>query len=187
MTNVTVLLSALAKGKTQAADELLALVYDELRRMASAQMAMEKPGHTLQATALVHEAYLRMVEDSAGQQWQNRRHFFSVAAEAMRRILVESARSKKRLKRGAGVPREVLHDDPSACDAPIDDLLDINAALDALSAVDAEAAEVVKLRYFAGLGVSEVAEIMGTHRATVNRNWKYARAWLHTYMSTTPH
>jgi RNA polymerase sigma factor (TIGR02999 family) len=170
MTVVTDLLSAIVQGDAHAAGQLLPLVYDELRRLAARKLAREKPGQTLQPTALVHEAYLRLV--GADQHWDGRGHFFAAAAEAMRRILVENARRKGRLKHGGAVRREELRDQPAP--TPDDDLL----ALTRLAAEDPVAAQVVELRHFAGLGHEAVAEALGITVYRARQKWAYARAWL---------
>jgi RNA polymerase sigma factor (TIGR02999 family) len=178
MADVTQLLDAIQQGRAQAGDELLPIVYDELRKLAAARLAHEKPGQTLQATALVHEAYLRLVGDHGGPHWNGRAHFFGAAAEAMRRILVEAARSKGRAKRGAQWQRQDLdHAAPASPESGVD-LLALNEALDDLAANDPAKAELVKLRYFAGMTLDEAAEILGVSPATADRYWKYARAWL---------
>jgi RNA polymerase sigma factor (TIGR02999 family) len=179
MTDVTRILSAIEAGDPHAATQLLPLVYDELRRLAAAQMAREQPGQTLDATALVHEAYLRLVGD---QRFENRRHFFAAAAEAMRRILVENARRKKRLKRGGGRQRCELQGDDRIERPPDDRLLDLHEALGQLAAAHPELAELVKLRYFAQFSVEQSAELLGLSPRTVKRNWVYASAWLRRAM-----
>jgi RNA polymerase sigma factor (TIGR02999 family) len=161
---------------------LLPLVYDELRKLAAAQMAHEKPGQTLSPTALVHEAYLRLVGDRSGSsppEWDGRRHFFAAAAESMRRILVEQARRKGRLKRGGGKRRLDLNDVEIAADGPPDDLLALDEALTRLDQLQPERAALVKLRYFAGLTISEAATALGISTSTADRYWTYARAWLY--------
>ena len=173
---VTQILEALTAGESQAADELLPLVYEELRRVASAQLRQERPGQTLQATALVHEAYLRLIGGETS--WENRRHFFAAAAEAMRRILIDRARRKRRVRHGGGRQRVELEADELAVDAPSVDLLALDEALDRLAAEDPQKAELVKLRYFAGLNEQEAADVLGISRATAARHWAYARAWL---------
>lgn len=173
---VTQILEALAAGESQAAEELLPLVYEELRRVAAAQLAQERPGQTLQATALVHEAYLRLV--GGDTSWENRRHFFGAAAEAMRRILVERARRKRRVRHGGGRQRVDLNTAEIAIEAPAVDLLALDEALDRLAAEDPQKAELVKLRFFAGLSEQEAADVLGISRATAARHWSYARAWL---------
>jgi RNA polymerase sigma factor (TIGR02999 family) len=182
MADVTQLLDAAAAGDPKAAAELLPLVYDELRKLAAARMAEEKPGHTLQPTALVHEAYLRLV-GGAERAWDSRGHFFAAAAEAMRRIVVESARRKKRLKHGGGHGRiEVeLADLPTRL--PPDDLIALDEALARLEQVDPVKARLVTLRYFAGLTIKQAAEALGISRVTAHRYWTFARAWLHQQMA----
>ena len=181
MSNVTRLIDAAAAGEPHAAGELLPLVYDELRRLAAARVAAEKPGQTLQATALVHEAYLRLVGDSGGPAWNGRGHFFAAAAEAMRRILVEAARRKGRLKHGGNRARVDL--DETVAPVPDDDLIALDEALAALGREEPEKAELVKLRYFAGLILEEAAECQGVSLATAKRRWAVARAWLYDAMS----
>jgi RNA polymerase sigma factor (TIGR02999 family) len=177
--DVTRFLEAAERGDPESARELLTLVYDELRRLAGRRLAGEAPGHTLQATALVHEAYLRLVGTPKGERWENRRHFFGAAAEAMRRILVESARGRHSQKRGGGRSREDVDDLNVVAPEPSDDLLAIDPALDKLAAGDPRAAELVKLRYFVGLSLPEAAEVLGISPRTADRTWAYARAWLH--------
>ena len=178
MTDVTRILSAIDQGDPHAAEQLLPLVYDELRKLAAQRLAREKPGQTLQATALVHEAYLRLVDVGEAQHWNSRRHFFAAAAEAMRRILVEQARRKRRHKHGGGRRRVELADEHLAVLPDADELLDLDDALSRLAAEDAEAAAVVKLHFFAGLSLEHAAAALGVSRATAYRNWSYARAWL---------
>jgi RNA polymerase sigma factor (TIGR02999 family) len=180
---VTRLLDAAAAGDPRAAENLLPLVYDELRQLAARQLAAEKPGQTLQATALVHEAYLRLVGPGAAEGWNSRGHFFAAAAEAMRRILVEAARRKGRLRHGGGRQRLDLEDVPAAGDDRADDLLALDAALDALARYDAVKARVVQLRYFTGLTIAETAACLNVFPATAKRHWTVARAWLHRYLS----
>jgi RNA polymerase sigma factor (TIGR02999 family) len=175
MSNVTKLLNAVAAGDRQAAADLLPVVYDELRRLAAARLSTERPDHTLTPTALVHEAYLRLVGD---QQFDHRGHFFAAAAEAMRRVLVESARRKGRNKRGGGRGRIDLRDVPPVLELPPDDLLDLDAALAAFAAEDPAKARLVELRFFGGLSVTEAGAALGWSRATADRHWAYARAWL---------
>lgn len=177
MAALTLLLDAAAAGDPHAAAALLPLVYDELRKLAAAQMAQEKPGQTLDATALVHEAYLRLVGDQAGD-WSGRGHFFAAAAEAMRRILIENARAKGRIKRGGGLRRVALDHLPDPSAATADDLLDLNAALDQLAREHPDAAAVAKLRFFAGLTNEQAAAALDVSERTVNRCWEFARAWL---------
>jgi RNA polymerase sigma factor (TIGR02999 family) len=175
---VSRILEAMRRGEPDAAQRLIPLVYDELHRLAACAMAREKPGQTLQTTALVHEAYLRLFADTE-PQWENRRHFFAAAAEAMRHILVDSARSKARLKRGGNLNRVSFEDAEDWASCTVDDLLDLDDALSALAAEAPEKAEVVKLRYFAGLSHEDIAQCLGISRATAERHWAYARAWLY--------
>ena len=182
MSDVTRILGAIADGDPRAADQLLPLVYDELRRLAAQKLAHEKPGQTLDATALVHEAYLRLVaggEASTPREphWDSRGHFFAAAAEAMRRILVEAARRKSRLKHGGGRAREALADEPAAPERP-ERLLALDEALERLTAAHPQAAELVKLRYFAGFSNAEAASILGLSARKATQLWAYARAWL---------
>lgn len=203
MSDVTRILSQIESGDPSAAEKLLPLVYDELRKLAAAKLAMEKPGQTLQATALVHEAFLRLVkkpgdrsqesgvkEDGLNSSltpdtcsltpaFDNRGHFFAAAAEAMRRILVESARSKKRHKRGGELNRQELNEAAVVAPEVHEDLVALDGALDRLKAVDAQAVELVHLRYFAGLSVADAAEMLGISPRTADRVWAFARAWLH--------
>jgi RNA polymerase sigma factor (TIGR02999 family) len=178
MTDVTRILFAIEQGDPQAAEQLLPLVYDELRKLAAEKMAREKPGQTLQATALVHEAYIRLVDVEKAQHWNSRGHFFAAAAEAMRRILVESSRRKQAHKSGGGRQRFSLDEAELTTPAQSDRLLAINDALDRLAAEAPDVAELVKLRVFAGLSVNEAAQALGTSRTTAFRHWTYARAWL---------
>jgi RNA polymerase sigma factor (TIGR02999 family) len=179
MADVTRILNAIEQGDVQAADDLLPVVYEELRLLAAQKMAHELPGQTLQATALVHEAYIRLVGEEA-QNWRSRGHFFTAAAEAMRRILIDNARRKKSLKHGGGRRRidldknSLKYDD----DSSVDDLIALDEALTQLSEEDKTKAEVVKLRYFAGMSVEQTAEILGISPTTAKRYWAYARAWL---------
>lgn len=181
--DVTRLLRAVEAGESQAAEELLPAVYQELRRLAAQKLRREAPGHTLQATALVHEAYVRLV-DQSDQQWDSRGHFFAAAAEAMRRILVESARRKQRVRHGGGREALALEEVDLAIsfNQPNLDLLVLDEALDAFAAEEPRKAELVKLRYFAGLSEQEAAEVMGLSRATAARWWAFARAWLYERM-----
>ncbi len=176
MSDVTRILSQIESGDPLAAEKLLPLVYDELRKLAAAKMAQEKPGQTLQATALVHEAYVRLVDVEQARCWNNRGHFFAAAAEAMRRILVEQARRKGRDKHGGRLRRVELPD--LAGGDPDDEFLALDAALPRLAAEDPLAAEVVKLKYFAGLGREEIAAVLGVSVHEVRQKWAYARAWL---------
>jgi RNA polymerase sigma factor (TIGR02999 family) len=177
--DVTHLLQAASEGDPRASAELLPLVYDELRRLAAHQMSKERPGQTLQATALVHEAWLR-VQGTVAQGWGSRRHFFAAAAEAMRRILIENARRKQAARHGGGLRRTELAPDelPIAGGAPSDELLAVNEALDALAAHDPRKAELVKLRYFVGLSLEATAAALDLSERTAKRDWAYARAWL---------
>ncbi len=175
MNDVTRILTAIEQGDGQAAEQLLPLVYDELRKLAAARMAAENPGHTLNATALVHEAYLRLVGD---QHWDDRGHFFAAAAEAMRRILVNHARDRKRLKRAGGRRRLELLDQVGSLAEDSDLVLSLDELLTRLGEEDAVAARVAQLHLFAGLSVEETGEALGLSRAMAYRNWKYARAWL---------
>ncbi len=178
MSDVTRILSQIEAGNPAAAEELLPLVYDELRKLAAARLAHEKPGQTLQATALVHDAYLRLVDQPNRQAWQNSRHFFAAAAESMRRILVENARRKQRVRHGGGQRRVELSDCDLATNVSDDELLAIDEALLSFAAIDPIKAELIKLRFFVGLSVEDAAQTLGISRATANRNWTYARAWL---------
>jgi RNA polymerase sigma factor (TIGR02999 family) len=176
MSEVTRILEAAAAGDAQAGSRLLPLVYDELRKLAAAKMSSERPDHTLDATALVHEAYLRLVGD---QQFDNRGHFFAACAEAMRRILIENARRKSASKRGGKQARQGLSGIDLADPAANEDIVALDEALGQLAAVDPQAAELVKLRYFAGLTSEQAAEVLGMSVRTAERTWAYARAWLH--------
>jgi RNA polymerase sigma factor (TIGR02999 family) len=176
MSEITGILSAIEQGDSCAAEQLLPLVYDELRRLAALKLAQERPGQTLDATALVHEAYLRLVGE---QRFENRRHFFAAAAEAMRRILVENARRKRRVKRGADHRRQELDEHLLIGEDRVDEMLHIHEALDELERHDAPAAALVKLRFFAGFGHQEAAEILGLGRRAADRLWLLARTWLH--------
>jgi RNA polymerase sigma factor (TIGR02999 family) len=178
MDGLTQVLSAIEQGDPHAAEQLLPLVYDELRRLAAAKLAQEKPGQTLQATALVHEAYLRLVDVDRVQHWNSRRHFFAAAAEAMRRILVERARARGSGKRGGGLERLDLDDLAVASPERPDDLLALDEALTRLAAVEPQAAELVRLRYFAGQTMSDAADLLGLSLRTTHRLWAYAKAWL---------
>jgi RNA polymerase sigma factor (TIGR02999 family) len=177
MSDVTRILTAIERGDVKAANELLPLVYEELRRLAAQKMSQERPGQTLQATALVHEAYIRLVglED---RNWSGRTHFFAAAAEAMRRILIENARRKRRLKRGIAQERVDLDDAYLAIEEPSEDIVALDEALAKLADEDSVKAELVKLRYFAGLTIEQAAQLLGISRATADRYWSYARAWL---------
>ena len=177
MTHVTHLLSAIEQGDPHAAEQLLPLVYDELRKLAAQKLAQEKPGQTLQATALVHEAYLRLV-GTQDPGWSSRGQFFSAAAEAMRRILVDNARRKGGAKRGRGRARVELNLDELASPERADDLIALDEALEQLAQTDPQTAELVKLRFFAGVGVKQAAELLGISPRTADFRWAYARAWL---------
>jgi RNA polymerase sigma factor (TIGR02999 family) len=177
VSDVTQLLGAIDAGDPKAADQLLPLVYEELRKLAASKMAHEKPGQTLQATALVHEAWLKLA-CSNRQQWRGRSHFFVAAAEAIRRILIDKARQKASLKRGLDQPKEELHESRIEMAAPSDEILAVHEALDALAAEDATAANVVKLRYFVGMTIPEIAEALEISPRSADRHWVFARAWL---------
>jgi RNA polymerase sigma factor (TIGR02999 family) len=187
MTEVTQLLNAISRGVPHAAGELLPLVYDELRRVAAARLADEPSGNTLQPTALVHEAYLRLVGAPGGDHWNHRGHFFAACAEAIRRILVEHARSKKRRKRGGERQRLSLEVAESLVQAPSEDLPALDEALTRLTAHEPIKAEVVKLRFFAGLTMPEIAQALGFSLATVERHWTYARLWLYAELTDEDH
>jgi RNA polymerase sigma factor (TIGR02999 family) len=178
MSEVTRVLSAIEQGDPSAAEQLLPLVYAELRRLVEAKLAKEKPGQTLQATALVHEAYLRLTDGEQQQRWNGRGHFFAAAAEAMRRILVERARQRRRRKHGGEWNRVDLEEADLVCLVPPDELLTLNDALDRLGEQDGLAAELVKVHCFAGLSVEEAADALGLSRTTAYRQWTFARAWL---------
>jgi RNA polymerase sigma factor (TIGR02999 family) len=179
MSEVTRILSAIEEGDPHAAAQLLPLVYDELRKLAAQKLACEKPGQTLQATALVHEAYLRLVDTEKAQRWDSRGHFFAACAEAMRRILVENARRKKRLKHGGDRERVEVEQIELPVRIPSDDLLALDEALDRLKQQDAVKAQLVVLRYFAGLTIEQAADDLGISRVTAHRYWTFARAWLY--------
>jgi RNA polymerase sigma factor (TIGR02999 family) len=178
MDEVTRILTAIDQGDPQAANQLLPLVYDELRRLAAAKLAQETPGQTLQATALVHEAFLRLVGSQPEEGWSGRGHFFGAAAEAMRRILVESARRRQALKRGGNLRQEVIPEDAVAAPETDEELLAVNEVLDEFAAIDPVATRLVKLRYFTGLSMQEAADAMGISLRTAERQWTYAKAWL---------
>jgi RNA polymerase sigma factor (TIGR02999 family) len=178
MSEVTQILSGIVAGDPHAAEQLLPLVYDELRKLAAQKLAQEKPGQTLQATALVHEAYLRLVDREEAQHWNSRGHFFAAAAEAMRRILVEQARHKKSAKGGGQLQRIMLHDERLASPSQNVDLIALDDALDKLARHDCRKAELVKLRFFAGLTLRQAADALGIAESTANADWAYAKSWL---------
>ena len=178
MREVTRVINAIQEGDERAADELLPLVYQELRRLAAQKMSHEPPGQTLQATALVHEAYLRLV-GGEGQNWDGRTHFFYAAAEAMRRILIDNARRKKRLKHGGDRQKVDLDQAELHIDGPSDDLIALDEALEKLANTDKASADLIKLRFFAGLTMEQAANILEIPRRSADRNWAYARAWLY--------
>ena len=184
MTDVTRILNAIEQGDAKAADELLPLVYEELRLLAAQKMSQERPGQTLQATALVHEAYIRLV-GSQNQDWSGRTHFFTATAEAMRRILIENARRKQRLKRGGGQRRVDLDDVELPVETPSDDLIALDRALAELATKDKIEADLVKLRYFVGLTLEQSASILDLSERTATRYWAHARAWLHRQITST--
>jgi RNA polymerase sigma factor (TIGR02999 family) len=183
MADVTQILNAIEHGDPHAAAQLLPLVYDELRKLAAEKMVQEKPGQILQATALVHEAYIRLVDTARAQRWNSRGHFFAAAAEAMRRIMVENARRKRSTKHGGARQRLDLDLALSLVQEPADEFLALHEALDQLAAEDAQKAELVKLRYFTGLSVEEAAGVLGISRATADRWWAYAKVWLYCAIS----
>jgi RNA polymerase sigma factor (TIGR02999 family) len=187
MSEVTRILSAIEQGDPSAAEQLLPLVYDELRRLAAQRLSGEGPGHTLQPTALVHEAYLKLVGPNPQQPWNGSVHFFAAAAEAMRRILIDHARRKHRARRGGGVQRVAVDDlddiEQITSSGGADDLLALDEALGQLAAGDPRKAELVRLRYFAGLTVDQAAKLLGISRATADRHWAFARAWLYDAMT----
>jgi RNA polymerase sigma factor (TIGR02999 family) len=185
MTDVTRILSAIEQGDPHAAEQLLPLVYDELRQLAAQKLAQEKPGQTLQATALVHDAYLRLVDVNEVQHWDSRGHFFAAAAEAMRRILIDNARRKRRPKHGGERRRVDLDAAASVAEAPADDLLALDEALTKLAAEEPIKAKLVKLRLFAGLSVPEAAKVLGLATRTAERYWTYARVWLYAELNDT--
>jgi RNA polymerase sigma factor (TIGR02999 family) len=186
MNEVTQILAGIEAGDAHAAEQLLPLVYDELRKLAAQKLAQEKPGQTLEATALVHEAYLRLVGNEANMHWNSRGHFIAAAAEAMRRILVENARRKKTEKHGGKRKRIDLSQAEPIRQADPDALLDLDEALRLLSREDPQAAKMAELRVFAGLSVEEAAQGLSTSRANAYRQWAYARAWLHDRLRDEP-
>jgi RNA polymerase sigma factor (TIGR02999 family) len=180
MSDVTLILSQIEQGDPQAAERLLPLVYDELRKLAAAKLAQEKPGQTLQATALVHEAYIRLVDQDQLKGWDNRGHFFSAAAEAMRRILVENVRRKQRVRHGGELQQLPLAENEPNIAPPVEviDLLTLSEALDRLETSSPRKAQLVKLRYFAGFTLPEIAEMLGISQSTAEADWTYAKTWL---------
>jgi RNA polymerase sigma factor (TIGR02999 family) len=186
MSEVTRMLSAIEQGDPHAAELLLPLVYEELRRLAAQRLAQEKPGQTLQATALVHEAYLRLVEVDRVQHWDSRSHFFAAAAEAMRRILIDQARRKRRPKHAGGRTRVSLDEALCLDQAPHADLLALDEALEKLTRAEPAKAELVKLHYFAGLSLEEAGRVLGLSHRTAKRHWSYARAWLYAAICDAP-
>ena len=187
MSDVTRILCAIDQGDPAAAEQLLPLVYEELRRLAAQKLSHEKPNQTLQATALVHEAYLRLVDAERVQHWDSRGHFFAAAAEAMRRILVENARRKQRQRHGGGRSQLELHEDDLVLDVPPDDVLALDEALQKLAAEDPLMASLVTLRYFSGLTMEQAAAVLDVSLRTAERYWTYARAWLHDEISGGDH
>lgn len=182
MSDVTFILSQIESGDPSAAEKLLPLVYDELRKLAAARMAHEKPDQTLQATALVHEAWIRLAGQESTQRWESRKHFFGAACEAMRRILVDKARSKLAQKRGGAAVREAIDVDVLAQDVRPDDVIAIHDSLEELASHNPLAAELVKMRYFGGFSLDEAADVLGIGRTTAYRLWIFARAWLRSQM-----
>jgi len=185
MSEITQILSAIDQGDPQASEQLLPLVYEELRKLAAERMLQEKPGQTLQATALVHEAYVRLVDVGKAQRWSSRGHFFAAAAEAMRRILIENARRKKADKHGGAARKVDLEDAEFAAASTPETMLHLSDALDGLAQEDPAIAAVAKLRLFAGLSATDAAEVLGLSRASAFRHWTYARAWLHARLRET--
>ena len=186
MSDVTRILSKIESGDQQASEELLPLVYDELRKLAAARMANERVDHTLSATALVHEAYVRLVDTDKVQGWNSRGHFFGAAGEAMRRILVDSARRKQQLKAGGRRQREdLVEEDLVGNPASLDQVLEVSDALEKLDSTDPKSAELVRLRFFAGLSMPEISEILGRPLRTLEREWTYAKMWLWNELSAT--
>ncbi len=186
MADFTQILNAIEQGDPHAAEQLLPLVYDELRKLAAQKMAQESPGQTLQATALVHEAYLRLVDVANSQHWNSRGHFFAAAAEAMRRILIDRARERLARKRGGGRKRIPLEEVDPPAGTPPEDLLALDEALEQLMRLDPTAGQLVKLRYFAGLSVEQAAADLNLATATAYRHWTFARAWLHSQVAERP-
>lgn len=186
MNEVTRILSAIERGEPQASDQLLPLVYDELRRLAAQKLAQERPGQTLEATALVHEAYLRLVDREVIIRWDGRGHFFAAAAESMRRILVDNARRKRTEKRGGRIAIRDIDGLDVTAETPSDELLALDEALSKLEAEEPDKAALVKLRYFAGLSVAEAADVLEISRATADRHWRYAKTWLYCELRPPP-
>lgn len=186
MSEVTQILSQIEGGDPKAAEQLLPLVYEELRKLAAARLAEEQPGQTLQATALVHEAYLRLVDPDQAPTWHSRGHFFAAAAEAMRRILIDNARRKGALKRGGNLAQAELDESRIAAPCPDDELLAVHEALDRLAAIDPAAAELVKLRFFSGLTLAEASAAGDMSLRTANRLWAFAKAWLYREIRGDP-
>jgi RNA polymerase sigma factor (TIGR02999 family) len=184
MSDVTQMLQQIDAGDASAAEQLLPLVYNELRRLAAQKLAQERAGQTLEATALVHEAYLRLVGGNATSSWNGRGHFFGAAAEAMRRILVDQARRKRSRRAGGDLRRRTIENVDIAAPAPDMDVLALHEALERFERIDGPAATLVKLRYYAGLTLPQAAEALGISRATADRQWAYARAWLHAELQT---
>jgi RNA polymerase sigma factor (TIGR02999 family) len=184
MSEVTRILAAIEQGDPHAAEHLLPLVYDELQKLAAQKLAQERPGQTLDATALVHEVYIRLVDVDEAQRWNSRGHFFAAAAQAMRRILVESSRRKRSLKCGGGRQRLNLDEAISCAPESPDDLLSLDEALTKLASEDPVKAQLVQLRYFAGLAVQEAADVLGISRATADRYWAYAKVWLYCQITS---
>jgi RNA polymerase sigma factor (TIGR02999 family) len=179
MKDLTQILHSIEQGDQHAAEQLLPVVYDELRKLAAQKLAQEKPGQTLEATALVHEAYIRLVDTERAQHWDSRGHFFAAAAESMRRILIENARKKQRLKRGGGLERVDLDQIHLTVDNPSDDLIALDEAIAKLAKKAPKKAELVKLRFFAGLTIDEASKALAISTTTAERHWAYARAWLY--------
>lgn len=184
MVDITGIFDAIARGDQQASEQLLPILYQELRRLAADMLRREPAGQTLEATALVHEAYVRLADADEEQMWKHRGHFFAAAAEAMRRILVEQARRKRRVKHGGEYHRVEMDDERLACTVPSVQLLALDEALGRLGREEPEKAQLVKLRFFAGMSIEEAAGVLGISRATASRNWTYARAWLHDALSS---
>lgn len=178
MNDITRILVAIRDGDGQASEQLLPMIYQELRKLAASKLAQEPAGQTLEATALVHEAYIRLVDSEEKQKWNHRGHFFAAAAEAMRRILVEKARRKQTVKHGGEAQRVEMDDERLVCSVPSEQIVALDEALEEFGQEEPEKAHLVKLRFFAGLSIEEAAEVLGISRATAARHWTYARAWL---------